>query len=228
DYFVARFEHRRAVGKKRRAVADNHSDRAFWRQIQATERLAQCATARIDDGLDHLDIRVAQAQQRDEIRLWNLLFEHGQHDLRRVDRRVDAEHAKQVLVARIIDPRNRAARAEATFGYLQQNQVAWVVAGDGNDHVRAFGASFGEGTGFVGVAAQHYVAEFVGNELGPIGVVFDDQDFMAVLDQFARQEEAYFATARDNRVHPPESLYRQRGSRLAGQLLIERIGADNR
>jgi len=44
-----------------------------------------------------------------------------------------------------------------------------------------------ERTGFVRVATQHHVAQLVGNELGPLGVVFDDQDFVAVLDQLARQ-----------------------------------------
>ena len=106
-----------------------------------------------------------------------------------------------------------------------------VVAGDGQDDVGPLGAGVGQGAGLVGVAAQDDVAELVGDELGALADVLDDQDLVALLDQLAGQEEADLAAASDDRVHQASKasiLHSHRVPWLAGQLFEELAGADDR
>ena len=88
------------------------------------------------------------------------------HDGRRgADGDVDFELAEDLLVLGIVDARDGAGDVEALLGDLAGDEVVFVVAGDGEQHVGARRAGLLEHGGLAAVALEHDVAQLVGDLL---------------------------------------------------------------
>jgi len=118
--------------------------------------------------------------------LRNLLLEYAEHHLRRIHRGVDAQLAKMLSLRGSLMRAMVPSRCQSVSLATWRDQVVFVIAGHGDPPRPTLGAGFGERAGSSALPRSTTLPRLVGNELGAIGNVLDDQDFVALLDQLAR------------------------------------------
>ncbi len=83
---------------------------------------------------------------------------------------------------------------------LAGDEVVFVVARDGKEHIGAAGAGFFEHGGLTAVSLHDDVAELVLNGLGGLGIHLDHEDFVIGFYEFLGEVEADLTTADEDDV----------------------------
>ena len=131
----------------------------------------------------------------------DVLFDGCQHHPRGADDLVHAQVAEEHLVARVVDPRDRAGHVEVVLGHLAHHQVVGVVTGHGRDDGRAVGAGLGEVDAFTAITVHDHRAQLVTDALGAAGVLLHEHDLVALGEELLGQVEADAATTDDDHEH---------------------------
>ena len=117
---------------------------------------------------------------------------------------VDPEQVEVLLVARVVDARDRLLDAVALLGDLGDDEVVLVVAGDGEHEVGRPGDPGALEDGDLRRVAEHRGMAELRLELGEaVAPLLDDRDLALHLDERARDVRADLAAAGDDHVHQP-------------------------
>src|SRR6188768_4257680 len=99
---------------------------------------------------------MAQRQEMREGAFRNRLLDQVHDVVRLADGDIDAEHPKQLLILRVIDPGDGAPDLKLLLGDLADDEVVFILAGNGDDDISSPGAGRGEHAGFRRISLDEY------------------------------------------------------------------------
>src|SRR4029079_10039899 len=115
---------------------------------------------------------------------------------------VDAEQVEVLLVAGVVDARNRHADAVGLFRDLRDHEVVLVVARHGEEELRrpSYPGAL-ENPDLGGIAADDGRAELLLESRETIRALLDHRHLVAEVEKRARHIRAHLAAASDDDVH---------------------------
>ena len=154
-----------------------------------------------DLDLDDLEVLLLEREQLHEAVLGHLVLDQAQDEVGGRDRRLDAEQAEVLEVARIVDPGDDPLDAVLLLGHLADEDVVLVVAGDRDDQVGALDAGALEDPQLGGVAVLDGVLELLLDHAEAAMVGLDERYLALLGDELAGEVPAHLARPGDDHVH---------------------------
>ena len=137
----------------------------------------------------------------DEGALGNRLLDQIHDVLGLTDRDVDAEHAEELLIFRVINAGDRPTDMKLLLGDLTNDEIVLVLPGDRNDDISARCPRGDEGASLCGIARDGHCAENFIDLDNPVSIPFDQKDFVSFGQEMLRKLETHFASSRHDDVH---------------------------
>src|SRR4051812_21342936 len=187
------------------ALADHRVERAAVRDRQVAGRPVHRRRVLAQVRLDDLELAPAEPGQVKQVVDGDVLLDRAKDHAGRADDLVDAEVAEQLLVLRVVHPRDRARHVEVVFRHLADDEIVLVVAGDGRDDVRPVRPRLAEVLALAAVVRDHDGPDLVRDLRRARGILLEEDDLVARLDELFGEVEADLSSADDEHEHGQSS-----------------------
>src|SRR5262249_18827502 len=194
--------HGRRLDELGAALSEDGDEPRAGRKAESARFLPGHRRVALDLYLDDDEALLLQLEQPHEAVLRHLVLDEPEDVRRRADGLVDPEELEQLLVARVVDARDRLADAVALLRDLGDDEIVLVVARDGEHELRGGADPGPPGDGDLRpVPTDAHRPELLLEPREAVRPLLDQRDLVSEVEQGPRHVRAHLPPTRDHDVH---------------------------